>query len=455
MDTSDVIIAIASPPGRSARGIVRLSGANLEPLIQSLLSDRAGVPMTNTRAARAACLRLSEARRLPVLTLMFPGPRSYTGEDVLELQPPGHPVLLERVVDCFIKTGKSIGISIRRAEGGEFTARAFFHGRIGLTEAEGVAATIAARSDAELRAAGMLRNGSLGRLAHELADELATALALVEAGIDFTDEEDVVAIAPDDLYDRLISLRNRITHTLDRSVGMEQLEAIPWVVLTGPTNAGKSTLFNALLDRTRAVVSDRAGTTRDVLMEPLTIRVGGRPCEVMLVDLAGADDAPSTINQLMQEAANDARARAELVLYCAPADEPPPKHLAADAMLLRTKADRGSPDDVGLAVSAMTGEGVAEVRERIAGRIADRAVALAGDILALGPRHEAAMQSAAENLAEAAALTEPMRGDRSLHDPELIASSMRAALNDLAALAGDITPDDVLGRVFSTFCVGK
>jgi tRNA modification GTPase len=467
MNTSDVVIAVASPPGRSARGIVRLSGASLDRLVGKLLFDCAGMPLAVSRACRPARFRLTDSLTLPVLALIAPAPRSYTGEDVVELQQPGHPVLLERIVDRIIHAGAAIGLSIRRAEGGEFTARAFFNGRIGLTEAEGVAATISARSDAELRAASMLRNGSLGRLAHSLADELATALALVEAGIDFTDEEDVVAISPRDLYQRLVALRDRITQTLERSVGMEQLESIPWVVLTGPTNAGKSTLFNALLGRERAVVSEIAGTTRDVLMEPLTIRVNDRPCEVMLVDLAGDDDDPATINQLMQQAASDARARAELVLHCVPADEAltnsPSSASPVETLLVRTKVDRAPireskrPESAGVLVevSAITGEGIDDVRAVIAARLADRAVALAGDLVALGPRHEAAMRSAAAHLDEAVTIVEPMRDSHSLDDPEIVAAAMRAALNDLADLAGDITPDDVLGRIFSTFCVGK
>jgi len=464
MDTSDVIIAIATPPGRSARGIVRLSGDDLTELIAETLCDHAGLQAVFSRGCRAARLRLSNALTLPVIAIIAPGPRSYTGEDVLELQCPGHPVLLERIVDHLIAEGARLGLSVRRAEGGEFTARAFFHGRIGLTEAEGVAATIAARSDAELRAASMLRGGTLGRLAHELADELATALALVEAGIDFTDEEDVVAIAPDDLHDRLTVLRNRLTQTLDRSVGMEQLEAIPWVVLAGPTNAGKSTLFNALLGRDRAVVSDVAGTTRDVLMEPLSIDISGQKHEVMLVDLAGADDDPSTINRLMQQHAASARSRAELVLHCLPPGATVPKNRSDETLLIRTKidsyasmqaADRIIPDECDLAVSALRGDGLAALRSLITDRLADRAVAMSGDLLALGPRHEAAMRDAADHLREAITLIEPIRHARHLYDPELIASAMRAALNDLASLAGDITPDDVLGRIFSTFCVGK
>lgn len=465
MNVSDVIIAIASPPGRSARGIVRLSGGNIERFIQHVLSDGDGNPLAVSRGVSQARLQLTDRLSIPVLSIVFPAPRSYTGEDVLELQAPGHPVLLERIVDRLIKAGETSGTFIRRAEGGEFTARAFFSGRIGLTQAEGVAATIAARSDAELRAASMLRGGSLGRLAHELADELATALSLVEAGIDFTDEEDVVAITPGDLHERLASLHQRLERTLNRSVGMEQLEAIPWVALTGPTNAGKSALFNALLGHERAVVSDIAGTTRDVLMEPLAIDVNGQKSEVMLIDLAGADDDPSRINKLMQDAAHDARARAELVLCCVPVGDAPPEETSPETVVVRTKVDRAHGEEAqagpylgfggSISVSAMTGEGIDELRELIADRLADRAVTLAGDLIALGPRHEAAMQSASENIDQAISLTEPIRMESALRDPELVASTMRAALNDLASLAGDITPDDVLGRIFSTFCVGK
>jgi tRNA modification GTPase len=432
--------------------------------------------------------------------------------------------LLERVVDGLINSGKSRGIVARRAEPGEFTARAFFNGKLTITEAEGVAATIAARSDAQLRAAGWLRRGALGSLAQALADELASALALVEAGIDFTDQEDVVAIAPSALHDRLRSLHGRITAQLDRAVGAEQLEAIPWVVLAGDPNAGKSTLFNALLGRARAVVSRVAGTTRDVLAEPLTIETGHGSAEVMLVDLAGADTAESALNQKMQSAARSAMERAELVLRCVPADSEgrsdapgatgssparaEVRSIQEGELVVRTKADlhsdrrggvdprprsaRAAADQGGheavpcttadhptlplapslrgrgeraalitvercadaLPVSAKTGEGLDELRRVIGERLRDRAISLAADALALHPRHEAALRSAQRSLTEAIALIEPSRHER-VPDPELVAAAMRAALDDLGGLAGQITPDDLLGRIFATFCVGK
>ena len=153
-------------------------------------------------------------------------------------------------------------------------------------------------------------------MACEVSETLTGTLALVEAGIDFTDQDDVVAIAPRELVDILVAPRDRVETLLGRSVGTEQLDAIPWVVLTGDPNAGKSTLFNTLLGHSRAVVADVPGTTRDVLTEALTIRTPCGPAEVMLVDLAGADAGESLLNQEMQSAARQAIDRAELVIHC-------------------------------------------------------------------------------------------------------------------------------------------
>jgi tRNA modification GTPase len=391
------------------------------------------------------------------IALVFPGPGSYTGEDAVELQVPGNPVLLQRVMDGLIESGQARGIDARRAEAGEFTARAFLNGKMSLTRAEGVAAIIAAQSDAQLRAGRVLAGGRLGGLARAMADELAGTLALVEAGIDFTDQEDVVAIAPRDLYERLAAVRYRLGGQLERAVGSEQLEALPRVVLAGEPNAGKSTLFNALLGRTRAVVSAIAGTTRDVLVEPLAIDTPHGPAEVMLADLAGADAAGDALTRDMQRAAGRAVEQADLVLLCVPVDEPTPDRDAGKHLVVRTKADlAGSGGGAGgLAVSAVTGEGLDALRAEIARRLADRTVSLAADALALQPRHEAALRAAHGHVADAAAQVERARDARHLPQPELIAAAMRSGLDELGRLAGDVTPDDVLGRVFATFCVGK
>ncbi len=512
MNDGTVILAVASPPGRSPRGIVRLSGAATFDLLgphlriapfaskRSGLFDRPrsprseyaaeapyGAPRRGARSAAAdefADAYQSECRPggpyealgrvprgvhraridvdgldLPALLVCFRRPRSYTGEDAAELQLPGHPLLLQRVIDQLIATATARGIPARRAEAGEFTARAFLGGRMSLTEAEGVAATIAAASDSELSAARMLRRGGVGLLARELSDELADALALLEAGIDFTDADGVVAIGPDELAGRLKLLGDRLGAVLARSTGMEELGAIPWVVLAGEPNAGKSTLFNALLGHNRAVVSSLAGTTRDVLAEPLVIRTAHGNAEVMLVDLAGDDVSGSPLSRSIKAAAAGALKRAELVLRCLPVDEPDAagRVQATNEILVRTKVDRVPEAEAhdGLGVSARSGRGLDRLRTLIAQRLTGRAVSLAADALVLGARHEACLHSAHVHISGATELLASSRGDRVVGQPELVAAAMRLSLDSLRELAGDISPDDVLGRIFATFCIGK
>ena len=454
MQAAPTIIAIASPPGRSLRGIVRISGHRTFDLLESCLKDFDSA-LRATQQARAVRLKLGP-EELPALLIPFRSPHSYTGEDAAELQAPGNPALLERIVAEILNRARGRQIDARLAEPGEFTARAFLNHRLTLTQAEGVAAAIAARSDAELRAAKFLLSGALGAFAHQAADDLASALALVEAGIDFTDQDDVVAISPRDLQRRLIDLRERVAQRLAHAVGVEQLQAIPWVVLVGEPNAGKSSLFNALLGHERAVVSPISGTTRDVLAEPLTISTSTGPGEVMLVDLAGLDDDESVLNQSMQAMARDAMERAELVIRCTPADQESDSHDSSE-LLVRTKCDLlfdQRTQLAGMPVSVVTGNGLQRLRHAIADRLAQRAVSLAADAAALRPRHEQALRSALLALHEAIELV-ASQDARTLGQPELIASAMRSALNDMGALAGEITPDEVLGRVFASFCIGK
>lgn len=440
--TAPVIVAIASPPGRSLRGIVRMAGARCLELAAECMS-----PLSARRSVASTCFALGDAT-LPVDVVVYRGPASYTGEDAVEIIAPGNPLLLERIMTSLLEAAVRCGIDARSAEPGEFTYRAYRAGRLDLDQAEGVATAIAARSDAELAAARVLANDALACIARTLMQRLAESLALVEAGIDFTDEEDVVAIAPDDLAERIDAIDAEIARVLERAVGLEAIEGLPWVVLDGPPNAGKSTLFNALLGRERAVVSDVAGTTRDVIAEPL--RLDG--AEVLLVDVAGEESAQETIEEAMQGARRDAIARADLVLRCSP----PGEALAAatEAVLpVRTKADLVG--DVADGVSARTGAGIPELRAAIAGQLARRGVSLAADALIVRPRHDSAMRSVRRFLEEARVILEVSRGQRHIADAELVAATLRHALDDLGLVAGSITPDDVLGLVFSRFCVGK
>lgn len=462
--TSDIILAVSSPPGRAVRGLLRASGPGTFELLGGVVDHVVNI---RSRGLHRARLRLWNDRSIACLAISFAGPRSYSGEDTVELILPGNPDLLERIIDWLIERADAAGQLARRAGAGEFTARAFLNGRMSLLEAEGVNAMISARSEAELRAAGLLTAGALGELANDLMNDLAGALALVEAGIDFTDQEDVVAISPANLHARLGSITARLQGHLARSAPFEALQAIPWVVIAGAPNAGKSTLFNALLGRERAIVSPIAGTTRDVIAEPLALAApDGTVREVMLVDIAGLDAADdSFINIEMQQAAARALERAELILRCAAADDRDHDRtreavLTTVDMAIMTKSDLLAPEVIAtqldcIAVSARDGIGLDALRSAIHERLADRAVSLASDALALLPRHESALGSALDSLTSALEQLESQQHANALAQPEIIASLMRLALDDLASLAGAITPDDILGRIFAGFCIGK
>jgi len=470
MNFSDTIVACSSPPGASARGLVRLSGTDAWSIVEAM---SATAHRAISRSRGLATHRLLNG--WPCLLLRFPGPQSYTGEDTLELAVPGNPTLIARVVALATEHGA------RRAEPGEFTARAWLNGRLTLTQAEGVAALVSAASDAQLRAAHVLRENRLGRVAADLCERLAGTLALVEAGIDFTEEEDVVAITPDDLGRRLASIIATIDETLDRAVGSESLSAMPRVVLAGPPNAGKSTLYNALLGRTRAVVSDDRGTTRDVLVEPMHLdSADPLSPEVLLVDMAGLDESPLGLNPQMQAAAREAMQQADLLIELDPTgrrgNDVGVGHgdaaSGAKRLEVRSKCDLDAaeltPRDqspCAIRISALTGEGLADLRRRIGEALSDRTASLGAETMALLPRHEECLREARRHLVGAESLLESQIQETGqvrfwgrspiLRDPELLAASVRSALDALGTLAGVVSPDDVLGRIFAGFCIGK
>lgn len=460
---SSVIVALATAPGNASRAILRLSGQGTEAVLQELLD-----PAPASRGLHRARLALghqpgtpsappSSLHGLPVMVLRFVGPRSYTGEDAAEILTVSNPTLIERLLD----RATSID-GVRLAGPGEFTARAYLAGRLTLAQAEGVAATIAAETGAQLDAAGRLMSGQTGAVYHAWADELAMLLALVEAGVDFTDQEDVVPIQPSELSRRLHGLRDELIEVLGPARAQELQSASPRVVLAGVPNAGKSTLFNALLGRPRAVVSEIAGTTRDVLEEPLdlsAVRAGSG--EVRLIDPAGLDDAVAgsghPVDEGSQALAREAVANADLVLQCDPTGRfvpLPGVPTQVTVLRVRTKADlpiaSGSGSGANIEVCALDGYRLPVLLRAIADS-ASAGRASAGS--ALVPRHRRAITQAAEHVLGSLGAMDPEA--RTLSEPELVAGELRLALNALAELVGDITPDDVIGRVFATFCVGK
>lgn len=510
-DLESTIVAIASSHALRAvpsRGIVRASGpaaltvlgscvarrceapgSTGEPAAQPgqasgpSLGARRPPPGSTRRGIDSALLRLGDAD-LPVLALRFPAPRSFTGEDVLEIQAPGSPALLERIVATLIEVGTGSGAAVRHAEPGEFSARAFLYGRISIDEAEGIAAAIAARGDGELRAARRLMEGRLGRRAGAWSERLVGLLALIEAGIDFTDQEDVIAISASALAEALASIRTEIEEELRSTRPAERRGGLPRVVLTGPPNAGKSSLFNALLGADRSIVAAIAGTTRDAIEMPLTLERDGRSIEVLLVDVPGVEaeggghdvrtastgGLPFELLAALESAARDAIERADLLLRCIPADttsaDPGGGPARAEAALplaarilnITTRADlapeRGAATP-GIRTSSVTGEGLAALREAIATAI-DECDPTDVDVMSLDQRHREALGSAARELARLLdALEDEGATGGAPSDLELVAERLRSAVDALGAVSGRIVADDVLEVVFRRFCIGK
>jgi tRNA modification GTPase len=436
MTSSETIAAISSAVGPASRILVRTSG----PMSLALAREFTGVQELEHAAAIRAVLR-SRGLSVPAWLYVFHGPRSYSGEDVVEYHIPGNPILAKMLLDELLSRGA------RAAEPGEFTARAFFNGRMDLTRAEGVAATIAAGSERELAAARQLLAGELARRLSPVLELLADTLALVEVGIDFV-EEDVSFLSREQQRQRIAQADEALARLLADSARFERLSHEPLVALVGRPNAGKSTLLNALAGTQRSVVSHTAGTTRDVLTAEVVLPRG----RVRMADLAGIEQtAGSEIERQMQAQAMRAVETADVLVLVQEIDDAgAPLSLPRDpAMVVRTKLDLASgPEGLAdqVAVSALTGTGMGELRERLAeacfGKSGD------GASMALNLRHVRAINDARAALARA---TQSASGGGA----EVVAMELREALDALGSVLGRVTPDDVLGRIFSGFCIGK
>lgn len=449
MPTGGTIAALGTPPGHSARSIIRISGPDARTCVTTITS------LTNpTRGIHRARLLLSDTQSIPCLIIWFDDPKSYTGEDVAEILLVGNPTLIERALDRFFEVP-----AVRRAEPGEFSARAYLNDRLTLAQAEGVALRIAAVGDQALEASSKLIDGSQGDRCRAWAEELAMLLALVESGVDFTDQDDVVPIAPDDLLARLELLTSDLRAEIGSDRGSVLRSGLPEVVICGRPNAGKSALLNALLGSKRAVVSDVAGTTRDAITEELNLEIDVPGSgAINLTDLAGLGD--SAVDALDAEAQERARERiqsADALLWCDPSgkfdDREGFTKLNKPIIRVRTKADLlidSFDESHAISVCALDGHRIGVLKRALSDAITDRTGLGVG---AFVPRHRRSISNAVTGIEAAMRWIEP--GSRAIMTPELVASGLRDGLDALGELTGQITPDDVLGRVFSTFCVGK
>lgn len=456
MGLGDTIAATASGHGFSPRAIIRLSGPAVFQTLNAALTTAASGLGPGVHAVRLKLvLESGGVAELPAIGVFFRGPASYTGEDAAELQIPGNPALVERVLQSLLARE-----GVRLAQPGEYSARAFLKGKLTLEQAEGVQASIAARTRDELGAAQRLLSGELGHAYRSLADEVASVLALVEAGIDFTDQEDVVPIAPEKLLHKLRNFVFGIECALGPASEASETDE-PRVALVGPPNAGKSTLFNALLGRERAVVSPSAGTTRDAIEEPLVLD-SSPALLVRLIDLAGLDESLASrgaLDRAGQAAARLAIEQADVLLYCDPSgrfEALGVESAGVPIIRVRTKADLplGPDDAASVAVCALDGWNLGALTRAIADACVRGGQARSAGAMVL-PRHRRSLRAALEALRRALQTALASEEAPRVEGSELIAGEMRLALDALGEISGRITPDDVIGRVFSLFCVGK
>jgi tRNA modification GTPase len=436
----DTIAAIATPQGRGAIGIVRISGPLAPEVARALIGHLPEQRLATFAAARdAAGQPIDEG-----LTLYFPAPRSYTGEHCFEFQGHGGPVVLHAVLAACLDAGA------RLAEPGEFTRRAFLNGRMDLAQAEAVADLIDAASMEAARSAMRSLSGEFSAAIHSLGAQLVELRALTEATLDFPEEE-VEALHRDDAAGRLAKLRTQLDLVLARSREGSLLRAGIQVVLAGRPNVGKSSLLNRLAGEERAIVTPIAGTTRDALRE--TILIEGVPLN--LVDTAGLRESRDEVERLGIERAQREMARADLLLAVHDCSAPE-REGTLEAPAAATRIDVYNKMDLApgfsapsgrypsVCVSAKTGAGIDTLRQAIlqaAGwRPHGESVFLARE------RHLRALRAAADHLSRAA---------EHAGQWELFAEELRLAHQELSSITGEFTADDLLGEIFSRFCIGK
>lgn len=438
---TDCIVACATPPGRSALAVIRVSGPDLRSRAARVVP---GLSFEQSWQAQLVAVE-SGGKELgeKAIVIVYRSPRSYTGEDLIEMMVHGSTIVVSEMIGLWQDAG------CRLAGPGEFTRRAVANGKMDLLQAEGVADLIEAETRWQLRNARLQLGGGLSREVERVRAVVVELLAAAEAAVDLVGSDvEVEAATLRSLRDRAASTARALLRGAE--AGMRVREGFR-VVIAGRTNAGKSTLFNAMVGRDRAIVAAEPGTTRDVV--EVDLEIGGAP--VCLVDTAGIGGGGGAVGEESELRARRATAEADIVIGAWAADgERPMIELGGEQGFVgvRTKADlMSSQEREGVAgaasewilVSALEGFGLEEVSDRLAGILGEDLEALESTV-GIATRHRVALEECVGIL-----------GGLEICQPELCAEGVRQALRALAAMTGEVDTEDVLERVFSRFCVGK
>jgi len=448
---SDTIVAISTPPGRGGIGVVRVSGPQSRSIAEAILRFPSDSSWQPWRARLADLLDRDGGVVDNVVVAFFEKPRSYTAEDVIEISCHGSPVVLRHAVE------RAVGAGARLAEPGEFTLRAFLNGRLDLPRAEAVRDLIEATTLYQARVAAQQAGGSVSRRIAPLKEQLLELIALLEAGIDFA--EDDVSVAPvAEILRRLDPILAGVAHLAESFHYGSLVHSGIMLAIVGRPNVGKSSLFNALLEQDRAIVTDIPGTTRDLISE--TANIGGIP--VRLVDTAGIRESAGLVESLGIERSFQAMADADLSLVVVDISAPPAE--ANCALVVRAESQGrcllvGNKCDLGTAgrealpgaapVSALTGQGIPELRSAILDAIAPHGAFEQETGFITSLRHERLLRESEASLRQARAAAETGIPH------EMILIDLYSALRPIDAITGATTADDILNRIFSTFCIGK
>jgi tRNA modification GTPase len=474
LNLQDTIVAISTPPGRGGLGIVRLSGAEARSIAERILrfSGEAAWRPWHVRMAE-----LSDRQDNPidqVLVAFFQAPRSYTAEDVVEISCHGSPVVLRHAVERALQAGA------RLADAGEFTLRAFLNGRIDLPRAEAIRDLIEATTLYQARIAAQQAGGSVSRRIAPLKEQLLELIALLEAGIDFA-EDDVSVATAGEILRRLEPVLEGVSQLAASFQYGGLVRAGLTLAIVGRPNVGKSSLFNRLLEQDRAIVASAPGTTRDLVSE--TASIGGIP--VKLYDTAGIREGAELVESLGIERSFQAMADADLTLVVVDVSQPlddedralvarahrQGRHLVAankcDLAVGRTpssapdpwsgseQADQGvgrgpgGPPHTRVLVSALTGEGIAQLRDAILEALAPKGAFEQETGFITSLRHEQLLRESAGYLEKAGAAV------AAGIPHEMLLLDLYSALRPIDAITGATSADDILNRIFSTFCIGK